>query len=202
MSRFDFYKESYYKEFDRKETLNAALGTPIALITAIGAWVFYLLLNFDFKWEFSSYALVISIVIIAISLIVAVRHLTLSYYAFRRIKSLKFDDGYIYSYIPGMEDNETFYQNVLNDYGKEVADQEFEKYLIRKYIECADKNFKLNVNKADYILYAKKTIILALIGSVFSFIVYIGCFSVSYKLKKQYQQTKILDTVKVIEIKK
>jgi len=192
MNRFDFYKEAYFKELDKKENLNSSLGTPIALITAIGVWLFYLLNNFEFNKSFFSVLLIGLMILGCIFLILGVWNLCLSYYKPKDIKHFNFEDYYDYQYKPPL-------QKIEEDYSNNQV--EAENSLVNDLIKSTDYNNSLNLFKDNYLLKAKKRIILALFSSMFSLAVYVCSYSNGYKPKLLYQQMKVIDTVKIKNIK-
>jgi len=67
MNIFEFYKELYFHEIDRKERLDSSVSITITIITAIIAVMYFLISNFDYTLGIS----------LSISFIITIKHFSL-----------------------------------------------------------------------------------------------------------------------------
>src|ERR1044072_5236245 len=51
MDRFEFYKESYYKELERKDALEDALNMPLSIASATLAVLFFFSTSYDYELD-------------------------------------------------------------------------------------------------------------------------------------------------------
>ena len=149
MNKLDFYKESYYKEFEKKTSLENSLNFPFGIVSAfLGLW-FYFLSNYDFKSDGAcNYLFIISMSISVFSIVIAVIYLLTSYHHLR-VK-------YSYGYLPEASKidayNKTLVEWHINNGSNVVsAEIEFEDYLVSKFIEAKDIDFKMNEKKIGFL---------------------------------------------------
>lgn len=162
MDQFDFYKELYTTENDRRITVNDSLSIPIAIVTALVSILFYLLTTFDYgqtgwpKWAFLLLAIV-SVVLVAISV----------YSLIRAFSNMTY--GYEYKGLPYPQELLDWHMQLTAHYTKYTsnatrADEEYRDYLIRKFAEHANFNMKVNDQKTKHVFTAKRFMVLGLVG--------------------------------------
>ena len=52
MDQFDFYKELYFKENERRQEVRNSLNIPIAIITALSSAAYFFITSFDYTIDF------------------------------------------------------------------------------------------------------------------------------------------------------
>lgn len=159
-----FYKDQYDKTLDRKNEINSSLSTPIGILTALVAGLFYATTNFDFKDN-----LALSIVYAVIGLC---SFLFLSRSIFHLIKALSdLHEGYDYAYLADTDDLDKYYRGLVDFYSSQLeatpaatlhnSNKEFDVYLLSELIKSAGINQKNNKSKMfqrfqchQYMIYA------------------------------------------------
>lgn len=146
MFRFNFYKEWYYKELDRRDQLANALNIPIGILTAIFGLVSYILLNFKYN---SNNTCVVSLFILFISLtilsIISTMILLLISYTHKyKFKTFPLEDFLIKEYI-NVENDVNQFNVKIDDYNKIVEDCDKIEDSERKNIEVEYENNLCNV---------------------------------------------------------
>ena len=145
MNREEFYKELYFKEFERKRELNNSLQIPIGILSGLIAALYFLITKFDYKYSCLN-SMIFGIIIIA-----AIVFLSIS--AFHLIKALaNFHDGYPYAYLADSKDLHKFYKE-LKEYYEAIGEEgktelEFCEYVLEEMIKNTDKNQKNNKSKS------------------------------------------------------
>jgi uncharacterized Tic20 family protein len=195
MERFDFFKETYFREEEKKNEINNSLSLPIGVITILIGVVFYLLTNFDFKFN-----LLLSIIFLVSSLSCI---LFLSLSCFHVIKSYtNFHNGYGYSYLADSDDLESFYQAnkayyKVNPQLNDISDDEFSDYILSELIKNTDTNQKNNKTKSFHRYLSLKHLITALLLVFLT----IFPFSINYVAKEKSDPKVVLTTKSPIDIK-
>ena len=164
MDQEAFYKDQYDRTLDRKNEINSSLSTPIGILTALVAGLFYSTTNFDFT---DSLALSIIYAVIAFC-----SFCLLSKSIFHLVKALSdLHEGYDYAYLADTDDLDRYYTGLVDFYGSQpgaipldalqAAKKEFDAYLLRELIKSAGINQKNNKLKMfqrfqchQYMIYA------------------------------------------------
>lgn len=151
IDKFEFYKEAYYKELDRRDALTNALNVPITVLTGLIAINSYMFLNYSFTAEVSSYFKVLSAVNI-VSLVVTIIMLIYSYLAKPEIKLIQGGDVITRT----QKDVENQIKENQEKY-TEFIDVDAEKYTASYsiFIACTDHNIKSNDSKSNAMYNAK-----------------------------------------------
>lgn len=157
MDRFEFYKEQYYKELDRKNEITNSLNMPIGILTVFVATLFYLLASFKYSnSNILFYIFIIFTLFVVVFLIVSVYHL---------IKALSnLHNGYLYAYLNDTDDLEEYRVNLMQYYSsigsEDISEKEFEEYIEKELIKSTginQKNNKLKTFHRFLHFYATKT---------------------------------------------
>ncbi|MFZ7116409.1 MAG: hypothetical protein ACO1G9_13595 [Bacteroidota bacterium] len=142
----EFYKETYYKELERRDEINNSLSTPIGLIIALIAAHFYLLTNFEY-FQPSNYTILFQFLSISscILLIISIFNLILAYTGFH--------GGYKYDYLADVGDIEKYIQSLITYHGNtnnsgDLIQQDFDDYLYAAFVNATDQNQKRNKLKS------------------------------------------------------
>lgn len=182
MDRFDFYKELYFREHDRRNEINDSLSQPIGIATGVVAALFYFLTTFDYK---------INITLAIIFLLLALLTFTfISISIFHLIKSyVNLHIGFDYTYLADTSDLEKFY-SALKKYYKSVpgtpdrTDEEFEQYIRDEMIKNTDANQKTNKKKSFHRHMSQRNLVFAFPFLIASLIP----FAYNYSLADKTQQ--------------
>jgi hypothetical protein len=150
MEQEAFYKDQYDKSLDRKNEINSSLSTPIGILTALVAGLFYCTTTFDFSDR--------PTLTIIFAIIGAVSLVLLSKSIFHLVKALSdLHEGYDYAYLADTDDLDKYYTGLLNFYNnqpratpasaRQSAQNEFDAYLVSELIKSAGINQKNNKAK-------------------------------------------------------
>ena len=194
MDNFEFYKELYFKENERRMEVQNSMNIPIAVITATASVEFYLITTMNYKngvinnWifyfliGFSNIGLLISI--------------------FNLIRAFgEFFKGYEYSSIPYVQQLYDWSLNLdkyFKDQGKTTqdAEQHFKKYMVENLIKHTDHNMYVNDQKFTCIFLSKKFLIFSMICTLLSIGPY---FYSKFTTTKELLKPKQLELVKLPE---
>ncbi|MBK9793082.1 MAG: hypothetical protein IPP60_08250 [Sphingobacteriales bacterium] len=163
MNRFDFYKELYFKEEDRKKSLNDALTLPIGIVSAQIALLSYFYSNYVSK-GFASLPIwsKIFFILTIVSLLICILFLIFSYFELRFKKEKYFiETAFRYNYIGSVIEFEDYYIKKLNYYNETIQTansaslHDLEENIISNFIESIAHNVKLNDKKTKRISNAK-----------------------------------------------
>ena len=181
MKRFDFYKELYFKEQERKKTLNDSLTLPVGVVSGEIALLFYFYNTiFTISSKIPLWILLIFI-IAALCILFSILFLTYSYFdlTIKKDENSKFqiDSSFDYKYFDSFAKYEEYYCG-LHDYydepnidDRKKSDADLEKVLIKHLVFCIDYNTNLNEIKVSRLWKAKLFLVLGLIFS-FSLLIY------------------------------
>src|SRR5690554_3071077 len=173
-NRFEFYKEVYFFEHNRKNSVLNAHGIPVGIITIllgiIGFYINDLIKeNLPFDWLFFifSFFFIASVVAIIISFVTLVRSYT----------------GHKYEYLPILDkirefekSNDAYYQN-----NKQQADKDFFNHLKDALVAATSRNYLSNRQRATLLFKANRMLIFACILSTVSAIPYFASKSLQKK---------------------
>lgn len=190
MFRFNFYKEWYYKELDRRDQLSNALNIPIGILTALFGLVSYILLNFKYNSNnhciVNLFVLFISLTII--SIISTMILLLISYTHKYKFKTFPLEDFLIKEYT-NIENDVNQYNKKIDEFNSIVDDNdkinesekkdietEYENNLCVVILSFIKFNAECNDVKSEFIFRAK---IALLISFSLSFIT-LGIFMLNH----------------------
>ena len=170
--KLDFYKELYFREFDDRNNLNDAISLPISIISALLAGVFYLVTSFDFSKDLSADNIffLIPLTICVLLTYGSIYYLILSYTSFRG----KYDFiGLPYAEELNKYNIKLTTQSMKKNNSSEEGEKAFEEYLLKKYVEYADRNTRVNDKRRGLFLRSKRMLIFGIIAISVSFIPFI-----------------------------
>ncbi|HVW13672.1 MAG TPA: hypothetical protein VHB54_07625 [Mucilaginibacter sp.] len=199
MEQEEFYKDQYDRTLDRKNEINASVSTPIGILTALIAGLYFETTNFDYgdmAWLCIVFLLIA--VISAILIACSIYHL---------IKAFSdFQNGYNYAYLNDTDVLDKYYQGLLTYYqsqpnttasgAKTSAQKEFEAYILSELIKSAGINQKNNKAKVAERFQCHKFMIFALI-SLSLLIIPFGVDFALHRGKDKVQKIKIESVVPV-----
>jgi hypothetical protein len=168
MNQFEFYKELYFKENERRQEVVNSLNIPIAIITALSSASYFFITSFNYKIESFLFGIFVTLIsLTVICLLFAI------YFLIRAFSDLT--KGYEYSGIP--------YTNELYNWNKNLEDH-FEEYkndralaiehytlfITENLVKHTEHNMYVNDKKYGYIYRSKKYLIIALILTLITLI--------------------------------
>ncbi|MEX8547688.1 MAG: hypothetical protein V5804_08810 [Mucilaginibacter sp.] len=162
-----FYKDQYDKTLDRKNEINTSLSTPIGILTALIAGLYFATTNFDFAD--SKYLSIAFIIIGLFSVFLLGRSI---YHLIRAFSD--FHDGYDYAYLNDTDVLDNYYKGLVIFYHSQPnaaltdstskAKKEFDDYLLNEFIKSAGINQKNNKSKTFQRFQCHQHMIYALIA--------------------------------------
>ncbi len=168
MNQFEFYKELYFKENERRQEVLNSLNIPIAIITALSSASYFFITSFDYKIEsFLSGIFITLISITGICLLFAI------YFLIRAFSD--FTKGYEYSGIPYTNELYNWNKN-LEDHFEEyendrtLAKEHYTIFITENIVKHTEHNMYVNDKKHGYIYRSKKFLIIALILTLITLI--------------------------------
>jgi hypothetical protein len=206
MDQEAFYKDQYDRSLDRKNEINGSLSTPISILTALIAGLYFASTNFNFK----AYG-VLSIMFLLIALL-SLLLLALSIYHLIRAFS-DFHNGYNYAYLNDANVLNEYHQGLITFYksrpGKTIlvatdeAKQDFDGYILNELIKSAGINQKNNKSKTfqrfqchHFMIYALITLSLLIIPFGINF----GLTNKGERIRRDHidytRTTKIVQAIK------
>ena len=184
MNKLEFLKEWFYKEEERKGTLNDSLNIPIGILTGIVAVIYFALSNYNYENgdKFLKSFFIILIIVCVLFWLRSIFYLLFSYNNFHR--------GYAYKAFPSAnfikKEYETltpYYEEYKSEFEEtgvtldKLAEANIEEILV----QCIDNNVFNNDKKSGYLHNAKTSIIICILTLFFSSIL----FSINYINYKQ-----------------
>ena len=196
MDFFEFYKELYHKENDRRQEVLNALNIPIAVITATSTANYLFITTFDYTFNKILDWIFIAIVIATfILLIVSIFYLIKAFCDFNR--------GYEYKGLPYPGELHNWHKDLKEyhstyDIASENVDQMVKDEILKKILTSTDHNTYVNDKKHEYIYNSKKF----LVGSLVITLITLLPFGFDYFNKKEeiYKVT-VLQKDLIIDLK-
>lgn len=158
-NHLDFYKEVYYRELERRNSLNTEIALQGTILVAIISGIFFLLTNLKSDHEWLHILFSALVVLETIVGLIAAWLLMRSYYDF-------FKKGRTFTYLPAMKD--------VDAYFKQVDRNEFDSFLQDSFIEACDSHIAHNDHKTRLLTRSSRWITyLMLVGAIIT-IVFLG----------------------------
>ncbi len=193
VEQYAFYKDQYDKTLERKNEINSSLSTPIGILTALVAGLFYATTNFNFDDN-----LTLSIVFAVIG-VVSIGLLSISIYRLVRAFS-DLQNGLEYFYLNDADVLNTYYQGLITFYTAQAgaipaniiisAQKEFEEYLTAELITNTANNQINNREKTFHRFQCHQYMIYSLISLSLLIIPFGIDFGIS-KGKDKVQKVKV-----------
>jgi hypothetical protein len=202
MNKFEFFRELYHKENDRRTEVLNSINIPIAIISALSTALYFVITTFEYKVEiFSSYIFCGLCVAAIICILFAI------YYLIRAFSN--FDKGYEYSGIPYPNELYSWYKELeeyftTNNGTIEDADKHFQDYLMSNFTKHADHNMFVNDRKHEHIYMSKKCLIAGLTLTIILMLPF--CYNyfkkkeTIYKIEISYKSSE--SSINIVEFKK
>ena len=202
MDHYGFYKDQHNRTLDHKNEINSSLSTPIGILTALVAALFYACTNFEYSdsiWLTVAFVLfgAFSLVFLAISLY----HLS---------KALAdFHNGYDYAYLADADVLGSYYNELLahhnstvppitSDEAERLAKADFEAYILNEYIGSTGTNQKNNKSKMFHRFQCHNLMICAFISLSLLIIPFGIDFGINKNREKTYQ-VKIVSQIPLVK---
>ncbi len=168
MNQFDFYKDLYFKENERRQEVLNSLNIPIAIITALSSATYFFITSFDYNIESFLTGIFISLIsITGICLLFSI------YFLIRAFSD--FTKGYEYSGIPYAKELydwnkslEDYYQE--HEGNKDLAKDHYLKFITENLVKHTEHNMYVNDKKHGYIYRSKKFLIISLVLTLITLI--------------------------------
>lgn len=170
IDEFEFYKELYHKENERRQEVINALNIPIIIVSGIITASFYYVTTFDYTLEnFLNYIFIFFVFISAFILILIIYNMVRAY--------VDFSKGYEYSGIAYPQELFDWHQRekaeaLKTDGNTAFADEYFKKYITENLVKHIDHNMYVNDSKYSYVYNAKRYIVACLISTIITLIPY------------------------------
>jgi len=191
MKHFEFYKELYHKENERRQEILSSLNIPIAVITALATGIYYFITTFEYNTEpFLKGFFILLISFSLLSLLLSI------YYLIRAFSN--FTKGYEYTGIPYVKELFNWYKELEDYYGStNKSKKHFESFLIENMVKHIDHNMYVNDKKHGYIYKSKKFLVISL---VFSFIVFVPYGYNYFRNKENIYKFELLEKTRHAEL--
>ena len=153
MDNFEFCKEHYFFEINRKHQLTNALALPIGLLTVIGGILAYYLKHLVYSGGIVP-VLYSALVVVALYFVgKTVYYLICSYH------------DYTYSYIATPDELLDYHKNLIQHHANNIsqADDDLHDYVLEQYSKKASINTWNNDSKSEYLHEANTNLIYSLI---------------------------------------
>ncbi len=186
MDEFDFYKDLYHRENDRKAIIENLLAIPIAVLTAIFSYLFLLGSTFDYgqywltTWFFS-FLWTISAILLLICLYFLIKCFIGNTKAYTGINyAIQLHD-----WKKELIDHYKIHSNVDEEGSKKLADDKFKDFILDSFVRHVDNNMYLNDKKSKNLFLG----IGFLIGSIVTTLMLTFPYAINYfkKAKEKYK---------------
>ncbi len=199
MDQEQFYKDQYDRALDRKNEINSSVSTPIGILTALIAGLYFETTNFDYG---DGIALCVAFLIIGVVTI-----LLIGRSVYHLIKAFSdFQNGYDYAYLNDTDVLDAYYRALLAYYlaqptktpatAEAAAREDFSSYILSELIKSTGINQKNNKAKVAERFQCHKFMIFALI-SLSLLIIPFGIDFAIHRGKDKIQKIKIESVVPV-----
>lgn len=158
MNNFDFYKNKYERELNRRNYLDGAINNPIIGITVVVSLNSYIISQYIFKENFNS------IIVIALLILSFIISFVAVIFIFISVNNLF--KGYNYQNFGLLKEFRKFELD-LESYNKNISEendrQSFEQKTVEKFIQFADNHTVINDKRGLYLYRSRSLIISAVL---------------------------------------
>jgi len=158
MNNFDFYKNKYERELNRRNYLDGAINNPIIGITVVVSLNSYIISQYIFKENFNS------IIVIALLILSFIISFVAVIFIFISVNNLF--KGFNYQNFGLLKDFRKFELD-LELYNKNISEendrQSFEQKTVEKFIQFADNHTVINDKRGLYLYRSRSLIISAVL---------------------------------------
>lgn len=164
MDYFEFYKELYHKENERKSQITNSFNIPIALNSAISTAIFFFITSFDYSVEpYLSYTFITLTMLNCGCIAISIYNLIHAFSDFT--KGYEYTGiAYVQQLFNWREELEDYHKENKATQPKKKADKDFESFLINDFVDHIDHNMYVNDRKSQFIFKSKRWVVLALVS--------------------------------------
>jgi hypothetical protein len=204
MEAFDFFREQYLLENERREHINNAIGIPMAIITAEVTAMFVLATSFDnesVKWCLILFWILF--VISAFALIVSAHYLSGVFVS--KFPFFNASNSFLYKQVQYPDRLLDWHKDLVSyyqTYGSStpanniLVDEAFKAGLMQQFADFATVNAKHNDQKGEDLFYSKLTILYSL------FFLFMSIFPYGYSFFHKKDKANIVRIVDRVNIEK
>lgn len=167
--QFEFYKELYFKENERRISIDSALNIPIIVTTALVAGIYVLATSMSFHDVWLTILFALPIIVAAAFLFISIYWIctvfvTQGAFFFSTTPPTYAGIPFVGRLSQWHDQLEQYYRaHYANDPNvATLADDEFKKYLVSEFIRSVDQNTHANDNKFSQIFNANKALVRSL----------------------------------------
>ncbi|MGH7770675.1 MAG: hypothetical protein ACREQA_00385 [Candidatus Binatia bacterium] len=177
------YKEMYYFELKRKDTLNSSLGLPIGIVTILAGGALYYVQNLpSLSLDVWTSVFFITFILGSICLAMATLFLVLALW------------NREYSYLPTPSEIEAYRKALLHYYEQNPnvppgPDEDFRRFLCEQFCRHVEKNTQSNDSKSGHLHVGLGWVI----GAIVLFAVSIGPFYEIRLTEERVQKVKVVN---------
>lgn len=179
----DFYKEMYYFELKRKDTLNSSLGLPIGIVTILAGGVLYYVQNLPaLSLDVWTIVFFVTFLLSSICLAAATLFLILALW------------NHEYSYLPTSSEIEVYRKALVQYYEQNPTvipglEEDFHSFLCSQLCKHVEQNTRSNDSKSGYLHDGLGWVI----GAIVFLAVSIGPFYKIQPAEKRVQKVEVLN---------
>jgi hypothetical protein len=167
MDRFEFYKDLYDREYDRKQELTDNVATPFGVLTVIGGILAYYFQSFKFSDIHSTWSAIL-FVSAMVPLAYAVYFFAWGMWFLARTFRYRFAKGQAYHALSHAAQLLSYQEGLLTYYREngesdETAKKEFEEFLINRLSAHAMTNGIINDSRGEDLDWAKRCVLISLV---------------------------------------
>ena len=155
----EFYKEVYYKELDRRSSLNTEIALQGTILVAIISGIFFLLTNLKSNRAWLHHLFSVLVGLETIIGFFAAFLLMRSYYDF-------LENGRTFNYLPTMKRVDAYY--------RQVDQKEFNSFLQDAFVEACDSHIEHNDDKTRLLTKSSRWMTYLMFGGVIITTVFLG----------------------------
>ena len=183
MDKFEFYKELYHKENDRKVEITNSYMIPVVIISALASGFYFLLTSYTYSVStISDWIFICLLSFTAVSILISCYSMIRAFNTFR-----SFD----YKGIPYVDELENWYNELLKYYknDKWKTDEAFKEGIISYFIETVKFNASVNDKKHGFIYKSKQY---SAIGLTFLFLSFAPYLYIYFSKPKYIEKAELI----------
>jgi hypothetical protein len=177
---YEYYKESYYHEFDHKDKINSRVSIPASIIPILAASDIYLINHLKDVSTFWRLWAIILVVLYTITLFGAL------HYIFRTLYN------HNYGYTAAPQDIYNYRKSLENNYNDTVIEEEMADYLSSEFAKYASLNRRSNMSKIFYL----RVVYYWLVATLITGLLCIPPFTLGKKDEVDITKVQIVKTIK------
>lgn len=183
MNKFEFYKELYHKENERKSEINNSYRIPVVIISALASGFYFLLTSYVFKIsDFFDVIFILLLILTVFSILISCYYVICSFDIFKNFE---------YKGIPSIDELNNWHEELHQYYkkNKKKANKKYENGIINHFIEIIQFNTDTNDKKHRCIYLSKQY---SVIGLTFLLISFAPYFYNYFSKPKSIEKTEVV----------